>query len=527
MNIAVFKWLRNFPIIKKLYCVVGAIALLIAFGFFTLWCSLNTLSSVRAFIGAEGLWSKAQKQAIYHLEKYSGTSDENYYKEFQEFLKVPLGDRKALKEIINKEPNWEIARLGFLEGHNHSKDIDGMIKLFNRFKNNSYISKSIAVWIEADSTLSELINVAAELHNEINSGSPSPEKLNVIRSQINTIDHQLTLLEDKFSYTLGEGARWLETLILKTLFFVVLIIVLLGLFLIVFLSYSISKGVNEIIRVASMVAKVDFTERAKVFSNDEIGKLAVAFNKMTDDLQQTINQKIQAENELKKTANDLIRSNNELEQFAYVASHDLQEPLRMVTSYVQLLESRYKDKLDKDAKEFIDFAVDGTNRMKNLIHSLLEYSRVNNIRPFAKINLNLLLPDVLQNLESQIKENNAIIKIDTLPDIDGDAILITQLFQNLISNGIKFKSSKPPEINISGKKVNDEYLFSIKDNGIGIPKEYADKIFLIFQRLHTKDKYPGTGIGLAICKKIVEKHGGKIWFESEIGNGSVFYFTIK
>ncbi len=234
-----------------------------------------------------------------------------------------------------------------------------------------------------------------------------------------------------------------------------------------------------------------------------------------------------AESELKQKSLELSRSNADLEQFAYVASHDLQEPLRTITSYVQLLGKRYKDKLDQDANDFINFAIDGSNRMRNLINSLLEYSRVNRIKPFEHIDMNDLLKDVLQNLANSIKESNANIVADDLPTVYGDLVLIDQLFQNLIGNAIKYKGEKSPEIHVSWKRENGDYLFSIKDNGIGIPKEYSDKIFVIFQRLHGKDKYQGTGIGLAICKKIVERHGGKIWVESEPGKGSTFYFTIK
>jgi PAS domain S-box-containing protein len=240
-----------------------------------------------------------------------------------------------------------------------------------------------------------------------------------------------------------------------------------------------------------------------------------------------ITDRIKAEAELKQKSEELVRSNKELEQFAYVASHDLQEPLRMVNSYVQLLAERYKDKLDEDANDFIAFAVDGSNRMRILIQSLLEYSRVNRVNPFTQVDVNEVIQKVLRSIGSTIEENKAVIKIDTLPSIVGDAVLIGQLFQNLILNAIKFKRVEPPEIIISGKKMNDaEYLFSVKDNGIGIPKEYSEKIFVIFQRLHNKSEYPGAGIGLSICKKIVERHGGKIWVESEPGKGSTFYFTI-
>nr|MBA3704593.1 PAS domain-containing sensor histidine kinase [Bacteroidota bacterium] len=235
-----------------------------------------------------------------------------------------------------------------------------------------------------------------------------------------------------------------------------------------------------------------------------------------------------AAEELKQKTEELIRSNKELEQFAYVASHDLQEPLRMITGYVQLLAERYKGKLDEEANEFIDFALNGTERMRNLIYSLLEYSRINRIKPFEEIDVENVIDEILNNLHSLMVGNNVIVKIkEKLPSICGDSVLIGQLFQNLISNAIKFKGNEPPEIIISGKKVNNEYLFSVKDNGIGIQKEYAEKIFVIFQRLHTKEEYPGTGIGLAICKKIVERHGGRIWMESELGKGSTFYFTIK
>lgn len=234
-----------------------------------------------------------------------------------------------------------------------------------------------------------------------------------------------------------------------------------------------------------------------------------------------------AEDELKKKSEELLNSNKELEQFAYVASHDLQEPLRMVSSYVQLLERRYKDKLDDDANDFIHYAVDGSNRMRKLINSLLEYSRVNRVKPFEKIDANQLMQDVLFDLKEVIEENKAEIIIDTLPEIFGDPVLIARLFQNLIGNAIKFRSEKPPVITVSGKSANGHLLFSVKDNGIGIAREYFEKIFVIFQRLHTKDKYPGTGIGLAICKKIVERHGGKIWVESKEGQGSAFYFTLK
>lgn len=649
------KWFKNISISHKLYLVVGAMALLITIELFTMLFALNTLSSVRAFVGGEGLWSKAEKDAVYYLQKYSRTFNEKDYAKYQEFMKVPLGDHKTLLELNKKNPNLEIAKQGFLEGRNHPDDIEGMIKLFRRFHNIYYIKKAILIWTRADFIIGQLSLVAEKLHAEICQGSPSLEKIDDLLFEIDSINQKLTVLEDDFSFTLGEGSRWLENLILTVLFAIALTVEFTGLFLGVSVSIGITKGVNEIMRVAANVSKANFNTKAKIYSKDEIGVLAASFNKMMDDLQANINERIlveqnlrkqkdlyeslietqsemgqgiaiteeksiiyandalckmygydraeilnlpsffdivvpeekerlsirliqrlsgeesgdtgettvvrkdgnkinieysikkintdgrvqllsvirdityrkRAEDELNQKTQELIRSNDELEQFAYAASHDLQEPLRMVTSYLELLETRYKDKLDQDANEFIGFAVDGSSRMRILIQSLLEYSRVNRIKPFESINLNDLLKVVLQNLSGVIKEQNATVLYDELPVIHGDFILISQLFQNLIENAIKFKRDTSPRIFISGKKVNDEYLFSVKDNGIGIKSEYLDRIFVIFQRLNNKAKYPGTGMGLAICKKIVERHNGKIWAESEIDKGSTFYFTIK
>ncbi|HEY0029871.1 MAG TPA: ATP-binding protein [Bacteroidia bacterium] len=527
MSIKVAKWFKNISIAKKLYFVLGIMALLIALELFTLWFSLNALSSVRAFVAGEGLWSKAQKDAVYYLQKYSRTYSENDYKKFEEFMKVPQGDHKALVELVKEEPDLAKAKAGFIEGRNNENDVDGMINLFRRFHDVYYISKAIGIWTEADSTIATLIPIAQKLHAEIGLKNPSDEKVDAIISEIDPINERLTSLEDEFSFTLGEGSRWLENLVLKILFLIALTVELTGLILTISVSVGIAKGIKEITTAANKVAKAEFNVKAQVFSKDEIGQLATVFNKMIDDLQENIGQKIKAENELKEKTQDLIRSNTELEQFAYVASHDLQEPLRMITSYLQLIEERYKDKLDDDANEFIAFAVDGAKRMKNLIHSLLEYSRVHRVQKFDRIETNVLLDRVQQNLNSKIMENKVAIKIDKLPSINGDSVLISQLFQNLIENAIKFKGERDPEIKISGKKNEGEFLFSVADNGIGISEEYWDKIFIILQRLHSSEKYPGTGIGLAICKKIVEHHGGRVWLESKPEEGSTFYFTIK
>jgi signal transduction histidine kinase len=231
--------------------------------------------------------------------------------------------------------------------------------------------------------------------------------------------------------------------------------------------------------------------------------------------------------ELDARAKDLARSNSELQQFAYVASHDLQEPLRMVASFTQLLAKRYGEKLDDDAREFINYAVDGATRMQTLISDLLNYSRVGTQgKPLVPTDSEALFKRVLESLQMNIEESGATIVSDPLPMVMADPQQLGQLFQNLLSNAIKFHGVEPPRIRISTERNGNEWKISVRDNGIGISQEHFDRIFVIFQRLHTRTEYPGTGIGLAICKKIVERHGGRIWIESSPAGGSTFYFTI-
>jgi PAS domain S-box-containing protein len=229
----------------------------------------------------------------------------------------------------------------------------------------------------------------------------------------------------------------------------------------------------------------------------------------------------------KQAEAELARSNEELEQFAYVASHDLQEPLRMVSSYVQLLARRYQGRLDTDADEFIDFAVDGAKRMQTLITDLLKYSRVRTRgHQFEPTDSGAVLDGVLADLGETIRETSATVTHDALPQVMADPTQLGQLFQNLVGNAIKYHGHEPPRVRVSAEPDGSMWQFAVRDNGIGIEPEYQERIFAIFQRLHGREEYPGTGIGLAVCKGIVERHGGRIWVESEPGKGSTFHFTL-
>ncbi len=234
-----------------------------------------------------------------------------------------------------------------------------------------------------------------------------------------------------------------------------------------------------------------------------------------------------AELSLADKARDLERSNGELQQFAYIASHDLQEPLRTVQSYLQLLRRRYKGKLDDDADEFIAFAVDGAQRMRQLITDLLSFARVSSrARPFTSTPLEEVVEEVRQSLEFAIEEREAQISADPLPVVNADRNQLRQLYQNLISNALKFNQKPNPQVHLGAERDGSFWRLSVRDNGIGLKPEYADKVFEIFKRLNAKDDYEGTGIGLAICKKIVERHGGNIGVESSPDEGSTFWFTL-
>lgn len=527
IRLSPLQWFRNVSISRKLYFVVGIMAMLIALELFTLWFSIGALSSLRAYVEGEGLWSKGQKDAVYNLQKYGRTYNETDYRAFLNFMKVPLGDHKTREELLKKDPDMAIARMGFIEGRNHPDDVDGMIHLFRRFHNVYYINKAISIWGEADPLITALIPLAKQLHDEINSGHPSQQKIEDELKQIEVTNEKLTVLEDNFSYTLGEGSRWLENLVLKLLFAVALTVEISGLLLTISVSRTIQRGLNEIIRVSNNISKGDFSTRASAFSGDELGTVANSFNQMTDYLEKSIAENEKHSEDLLDYSKKLEYYNSNLEQFAYVASHDLQEPLRTITNFLNLLEERQKDKLDPDSRRYLNHVVIAATRLKALVQDLLHFSRIGKQHIIETVDCDKVVRDVLSDMNLVISESGAKVQIGKLPVIKTSKTELHQLFQNLIGNAIQYrKPDTQPEIDIEAvKQPGNGWLFSVRDNGIGIDEVYKDKIFVIFQRLHNQKEYSGTGIGLSTCKKIVELNGGSIWVKSKPGAGSTFYFT--
>ncbi len=282
------------------------------------------------------------------------------------------------------------------------------------------------------------------------------------------------------------------------------------------------------VNVGTIGTSGDISKRVSIEGKDELSDLAHEINTMLESLEKSQKELCRKEEMLKQTLSNLANSNKELEQFAHLAAHDLQEPLRMVSCYVQMLEQRYKGRLDADADEFIAYAADGAKHMSKMINDLLTYCNIDkNMRAFEPVNFEAILDTALYNLAEAIKQSNAQVTHDPMPSgILADGAQLLHVFNNLIDNAIKFHGMENPRVHVSVQQKGEEWVFSVRDNGIGIEPQFYDSIFMIFQRLHTRDKYTGTGIGLATCKKIVELHRGRIWVESEMGKGSTFYFTI-
>lgn len=346
------------------------------------------------------------------------------------------------------------------------------------------------------------------------------------------IRQALTALEDHLNRLHAKGGERLERgweafyLALGGVT-VALLLALIGATLLV--RYAVLRPLAELNDQVRAVAQGDFDHRLKVEHPSELAELSGHVDAMRRRILAEWRRASEAQGKLEEQAAELRRSNGELEQFAYVASHDLQEPLRKVASFTQMLEQRYGDRLDDRAKQYIAFSVDGAKRMQCLINDLLDFSRVGRLGDErTSVDTHLPLRAALSNLAVPIEESGATVTFDELPTVRGSRVQLTQLFQNLVGNAVKFRSQEPPRIHIGVRRDGDVWEFSCSDNGIGIESKYTDRIFLIFQRLHGRDAYAGTGIGLALCKKIVEYHGGRIWVENGEPEqpGTTFRWTL-
>jgi signal transduction histidine kinase len=290
---------------------------------------------------------------------------------------------------------------------------------------------------------------------------------------------------------------------------------------------EVFRPIDDIAEAVKKAVKGEYSEISISGLNDSTDDVIKNYNILISGISRQLDELNKSEEELKNTMDELKRSNSDLEQFAYISSHDLQEPLRSITGYLQLIDRKYRGRLDIDADAYINSTIAASQRMKDIINDVLQYSQISKKKePFRDVDMNAAVAQAVLNLKTSIEHDKAKIIYSNLPVVYGDFGQLSRMFQNLIGNSIKFRMPEEPVIEITSSDNAREYIFKVKDNGIGIDPEYNEKVFAIFQRLHSRREYQGTGIGLAVCKKIVECHNGKIWLESEAKKGTRFYFTI-
>jgi signal transduction histidine kinase/ActR/RegA family two-component response regulator len=528
------KWLSNISISRKLYFTIGIMSLLIFLQMAVFWFCFNTLSAVRGYVSGEGLWSKAQKDAVFHLRSYAYSHDENDYRIFLEKLKVNHGDQKTRLELEKDKPDFEVARRGFLEGRNHPDDIEGMINVFVYFRHIYYIDKAISIWAEADSVLAQLEPIAGELKDAVHNDA-SQETVNSILRKTEPINIRLTELEDEFSFTLGEGSRWLEELILTLLISLTLTVLTACILITLMVSKGIEKGLKEIIRGANLISRGDLKQRVEVYSNDEVGSLAISFNQMTCELEENIHQLKEAEENLRQEKNRAEASEKVKQVFLANMSHEIRTPMNAILGFARLMED---SSLNKEQKEYIRAIVKSGDNLLVILNDILDFSKIEAGKiTFEQTPFNIkdVVESTIVMLRAKAEAKNLALTYmidDRIPAIlTGDSIRLNQVLLNLVSNAIKFTDVGYINVSVLARWVDDDEInleFIVKDTGIGISPEQQVRVFESFEQatLGTTRKYGGTGLGLTIVKQLVELQGGRVYLNSKPGEGSEFCFML-
>ncbi len=500
-------WFRNISISRKLYFTIGIMAFLIVCELFMLWFSLHLLSGVRGAIQVEGIWSKAQKNAVNTLQQYAYSSDTANYAYFYEYLKVHEYDKIALTELTKPEPSRQIMMDNIVKAGVHPDDASPLVDVFYYLNSLPSIKKALTIFWTSDERIMVLKSIGDEMHAKIVQNSQlTREEIESYFERINILNAKFKSSEGSFIATISKAGRKIDSMVFRILIAIALIVQFTSLIMAISINRGISKGINEVIRVSKQVGHGDYKERAKVYSKDEIGVLAESFNEMIDEVEIT---------------------NQELNQFVYIASHDLQEPLNTIGSFIKLLidpETNWSQEQKIKVKHFIS---DSTIRLQSLIKDLMNFSRISNHTSFENVDMQNVVQTVVNELQEEINLSKADITFDKLPEIKGNKVELINLFQNLVSNAIKFQiKGKRPIVKILYHDLPSFHYFIVEDNGIGIHPDRQERIFEVFQRLNKSKDYPGTGIGLAICKKIVRLHKGQIKVESKLNHGSEFHVSI-
>jgi signal transduction histidine kinase len=563
-----YRWFRNVSIARKLYFTVGTMALLIGVELFVLLFSLNTLSSLRAYVGGEGLWSKAQKDAVFHLYRYGVARTDQDYRLFEQFMRVPLGDAKTRLELLKAAPNIDVAREGFLEGRNHPDDVDGMISLFIDFNGISYIRKAISIWSDAQPMAEQLLTIAQKLREEIHSPHPSQDRIAELLASVYAIDQRLTTLEDQFSFTLGEGSRWLESVVLRLLFATALTVETTGLLLTFSVSKAIQQGLTSIIRAAKEFSTGQLGARAKVLSRDEIGVVASSFNEMADNLEKRVGElaelnrdkeheiaeRERAETELRSAcaqlevtlrelqcqtaerlrAEEMLRQSEKMKALGQLTggiAHDFNNLLGVIIGSVEFLMDAVRDSPEHTelAREILNSALSGSL----LTRRLLAVARNQPLRP-QRVDLNALLQDNVAMLRRTLGE--AIhIEATRSPDLWCTSADPSQIGDALLNLALNARDAMPQggrltieaaNFHLDARSTapyselrNDDYVvLTVADTGVGMPEAVLRQAVEPF--FTTKPPSAGSGLGLSMAYGFAKQSGGHLDIASAVGVGT-------
>jgi len=526
--------LNDISISKKLYFTIGFTALLITIELCTLWFSITTLSAVRSYVGGEGLWSKAQKDAILNLRSYAYSRDNKDYEEFKRWLEVPLGDKFARVVISRPELNMEAARGGFLAGRNHPDDIDGMIHLARRFHKVYYLDKAFKAWAKAEPALDTLRIIGAKLHEMIVNNAGEAETAAVLKD-IDHINKELTKLEDDFSFTLGEGARWLEGMVLKVVLALSLTIGISSMLIAISINRNLKRGLDAIAEGADKIRRGELKIRVPVYSKDEVGVLATSFNEMIATLDHNMDELKLIELNLITEKERAEQSEKAKQQFLINMSHEIRTPMNAVLGFARHLED---SSLNEDQAESLKMIIKSGEHLLATFNDILDFSRigVGDIKfitePFG---IRETVASVFMLNEPNARTKNISFRYDVdknVPDqVYGDQVRLSQILLNLTSNAIKFTNNGGVVINVSEVRGDAKRVwieFTVRDSGIGIPLEKQEKIFDVFEQAEndTSRKFGGTGLGLSIVKQLVILQDGQISVSSIPGEGAEFRFTM-
>jgi signal transduction histidine kinase len=567
-NFALYRWFRNISIAHKLYFTVGTMAMLIGVELIVLFFSLHTLSSLRAYVGGEGLWSKAQKDAVFHLYRYGVSHADADYQLFQQSMRVPIGDAKARRELLKRDPDVAAARQGFLEGRNHPDDIGGMISLFVNFSGNPYISKAIGVWGAAQPIVMQLLPIGEDLHAEVHSSNPSARRITSLLTAVDEIDQKLTVFEDDFSFTLGDGSRWLERVVLRLLFATALTVEITGLLLAVSVSRGIHKGLTDVIGAANAFSAGELGARAKVLSRDEIGLVAGSFNGMADTLQTRVKEldelnlhlsheiaerlrteaklrgtfaqletalhELQRETDERLRAEEMLRQSEKMRALGQLTggvAHDFNNLLGVIIGGVEILEDAVHDESDHAqlAREILDSALSGSR----LTRRLLAVGRNQPLQP-QHVDLNALVSDVVDMLRRTLGETIEIRALRA-PDLWLTSADPSQIRDALLNLALNARDAMPHGGELTMEPANlylnadaaaaygelddgDFVVLSVTDTGVGMSEAVLHRAIEPF--FTTKPPSAGSGLGLSMVYGFAKQSGGHLDIESTVGAGT-------